>query len=178
MSLFTDFEEEEIILLVSLPYRVGMWISHVDDDADTEHDDQREAVALQAVLKDIAKDKNKPFTATVVQETLKYPEMWEQWGGEQKDVLDDVQKANALIKGRMPAENIKNFRKSILDVAKTVALAFSESGGDGYDVERESMLGGLVVKIRDLLNKTPDNPDNISVKERAALQKLMQTLKS
>ncbi|MEM6781253.1 MAG: hypothetical protein AAF569_05270 [Pseudomonadota bacterium] len=176
MSIFTDFLEEEIILLVSLPYRVGVWMSQVDDDASTDRDDEREQRALEAVMKQIAADKKQtPFASAVVQETLTYPDHWAGWGQQIDTLMDDIAKATALIDDRLPQDNAQNYRKCLLTVASAVAHAYGEFE-EAESEEKPSFFGNLMNKISDKVNVLSDDPDNMSPAEQDAMKKLRTAL--
>ena len=53
MSALSNFSEDEIELLASVPYKAGAWISHADDE-EGEDDDERELKALESIIKEIA----------------------------------------------------------------------------------------------------------------------------
>ena len=46
-------QPEESLLIIALPYKVGVWMSHTDD-VEGELDDEREMKALEHILKSIA----------------------------------------------------------------------------------------------------------------------------
>lgn len=178
MSIFTDFLEEEIVLLVSLPYRVGVWMSQADDDASTERDDEQEQRALEAVLRKMAGEKDEtPFVAAVARETLTYPDYWSDWGQQLDTLMDDIQKALVLVDGRLPKENARNYRKCLWGVAKAVAHAFGEFEGAEEDT-KPSFIGKLLDKISDKKGVLDDNPENMSPAEREALKKLRKALQA
>ncbi len=178
MSIFTDFLEEEIVLLVSLPYRVGVWMSQVDDDASTERDDEREQDALEAVLRQMAADKEQaPFVADVARETLTYPDYWSEWGQQLDTLMDDIEKALLLIDGRLAKDNARNYRKCLWGVAKAVAYAYGEFEG-AEEPEKPSFIGKILGRISDKKDPLDDNPENMSPAEREALKKLRKALQA
>ena len=63
MTTLSDFSASELELLVSLPYKVGVYVSHADDE-DGEVDDEREMAALESCIKAIASlREDKPFAS-------------------------------------------------------------------------------------------------------------------
>lgn len=177
-SVFTDFLEEEIVLLVSLPYRVGVWMSQADDDASTERDDEREQRALEAVLKNIADSKKQtPFTSAVAEETLRYQNMWSGWGEQLETLFPDLKQAMYLIDDRLPKENAGNYRKCLIDTATAVAMAYGEFE-ENAEPEKSSFFGNLMTKINDKLHPLSEDPENLSASEQEALKKLREALKA
>lgn len=178
MSVFTDFLEEEIVLLVSLPYRVGLWMSQVDDDASTERDDVREQLAMEAIMKRMEADKKQtPFVAAVVKETLTYKEMWPEWGQNLDTLMQDIEHAKRLIDDRLPTDNAANYRKALIDVASAVAFAYGEFE-EAESAEKPSFFGNLMNKISDKINVLSEDPDNMSPAEQEALKKLRKALQA
>lgn len=177
MSLFVDFLEEEVVLLVSMPYRIGLWISQVDDDEATERDDEREQRALEAALTTIAKNKKQPFVASIVRETLTYKNMWAEWGAQPGPLLDDVRQTMRMVEERMAVDNIENFRKGMLYIARAVALAYGEFE-EAATQEKPSFFGVLMTKISDRVHVLPTDPNNISEAEEEALKKLREALQA
>lgn len=178
MALFTDFLEEEAAFLISLPYRVGVWISHSDDHADTERDDEREQRALLSVLTAMANNKSAPFVAAIAQETLTYQSYWSQWGTNTQEaaILKDVAKAMAMVAGRMPEDNTDNFRKCLLHVAKTVAGAYGEFSD--IPAPGRGILGALTDRVMGALGRMQTDPGNISAAEGDAIKKLRAALQA
>jgi hypothetical protein len=76
MSNIDKFTEEERLLLVSLPYRVGMWLSEADDE-EGEHDDEQEMEALEEILVNFSgSEAGTPMTREIAGHTLKSREKW------------------------------------------------------------------------------------------------------
>ena len=177
MSVFTDFLEEEVVFLVSLPYRVGLWMSYVEDDASTDRDDEREKRALESVMLEISKNtKEAPFVSAVVGESLAYKDLWTDWGAQNQSLLDDVKKAMVLVTQRMADDNIENFKQAILRVAQSVALAHGEF--EDIQDESPSFFNNLISKVSDKLSSSSEDPDNISPAEQVALKKLREALQA
>ena len=177
MSVFTDFLEEEIILLVSMPYRTGLWMSHQDDDESTERDDQKEMIAMEAVLKKIAGQKKQtPFLSAVVAETLAYQNLWPQWAQGEESFLSDAKKVAQLVEGRMAVDNALNYRNGLVQVANAVALAYGEFGAEDEAASKPSFLGNIVNKLSDKMTALSGDADNMSLEEQEALKRLKSAL--
>ncbi len=179
MAYLNDFSEEERSRIVSLSVRLGYYISHVDDAAHTIRDDEREHLALQKALESILKSAGRDgFVSDVAAGVLASRGDWAVWEQAAAAALDDVPSVLALIDSRLPPEPGRAYRKMLYFLSAVVAQAASEDGGVD-DLRKEVMGGGLLMRLMDRLSVRTDLklPQNISKKEREALQKLRQYLK-
>jgi hypothetical protein len=174
MALLNDFQKEDVETIISLPYRVGVWIAHADDVQSTKRDEKREEKALKAVLNSLESNKRKwPFLAEVVDETLDNKRLWPKWAARQ-DLHGDIARACAVIAEHQPAETVVQFKKALFHIACTVAQA----AGDDDDLHSEALIGEIAAKLADkFFDPLAKNPENISAAEKAALQKLKDALK-
>ncbi len=179
MSYFNDFLQEELDLVLSIPVRVGFWISHSEDVEGTSRDDEKERLALEKVLSVIQdKTARDSFTHEIVSAALDHKELWQAWEKSAFNVLQDIPKAIGLVRDRLPEDALRGYQKAVYYIANIVAQAACEQGGED-DLSKEMMGGGLFSKILDRLSVKTDmsTPDNVSAAEKAALQKLQQSLK-
>ena len=176
MSYFSDFLDDELRLIISIPVRAAFWISHVDDVAGTTHDEGNERAALEKVLKKIFNNTDdNAFTNDVIEEALARRDYWPQWEKSAATVLEDVPKAVKLVRDRLPADAVAGYQKAVFYIAKVVAQAAQEYKGP----EAAQLAPGFFARIVDRLSVKTDlqEPENISDSEKAALQKLMAALK-
>ena len=176
MSYFSDFLDDELRLVISIPVRAAFWISHADDVAGTSHDEGNELAALEKVLKKIFKNTDDDaFTNDVIEEALARRDYWPEWEKSCATVLDDVPKAIKLLRDRLPADAVAGYQKAVMYIAKVVAQAAQEYKGP----QAAHLSPGFFGRIMDRLSVKTDlkEPENIRDSEKAALQKLLQALK-
>lgn len=180
MATYLDeLRDEDRVLVVSLPVRIGEWVSRTHDIAGTDRDDRKEAIALEKTLRKIVeKSGDRAFTNDVAEYALASKELWPRWDAGEEGVFRDLGIALSAVDSALPAHAGKSYRKMLYFIAVSVAQASSETG-DGDDLSRSMIGGGLVQKILDVLSVKTDLsvPENISDREKAALQKLLQRLK-
>ncbi len=177
MDKFQSLNAEERELVVSLPYRVGVWIS-LTDDVESGEDDGRESHVLTSVLQSMAKRTEKmPFTAAVLAETLSAKDRWKAWEDCNFQVPDDCRRAMALLQPHLDKTEFQNYRVALMQVAKSIAHAASELA-DGYEYKDS---GSFLGKIASFFEKMGDSgkadPMNVSAAEDAALQELAEALR-
>ncbi len=179
LSVFSRNEKQ---LLVSLPYKVGMWVSYADD-VDGQEDDMLEARALEACIKAVARlHDDKPFVKTVAAETLRRSEDWERWGAQAFHALSEVEAAMKLLGGHLAADQLENYKAMLMEIASVVAQASGEFDSFDEDEGEEGGFADIVGKIIDgfkgLSHGDENHPMNVSASEEAALNDLRAVLKS
>lgn len=178
-TYFSDFQSEELSLILSIPYRSGIWMSHVDDIPGTVRDEAKERMALEAVLDRILNASGgKSFVRGVVHEIIVHKAEWSGWADMANTVLDDLGRAVSLVDNRLPKAEALQYRKCIFHVAKTVAMAAHE--GDAPSAGLDQIIGGKFLgRLADWVSARSGEqiPANISLAERKALSELLQRLK-
>lgn len=178
MSVLSEMNPEERGLLIGLPYRVGVWMSHSDDEGGDE-DDIKELKTLENVIKSIAKaHEESSFVQEVAQETLKRKEKWETWAAHSFDILADCEHAVALLKRTVNEDDFKDYCKTVLHIAEAVAAAYGEFGMGAE--EEESRFGSFLNKVVGKFKGEEAEIDfmNISPAEEDALERLRTALRS
>ena len=178
MTDLTKFSNEELGLIVSVPYRVGVWVSNVDDNTGSKIDDRNERKALEATISALASKSQKlPFAAAIMGEVEKNKAVWPSWDNATSSdvILTDVEKAIIICKEKASAGAVKQYKKTIWQVGIVVAQAYGEQVDPDNEMHVNrffqwmgSMGGGA---------KLGKNPENMSDKEKQALNKLRQILK-
>lgn len=176
MSSFSDMKPEDRGLLIGLLYRVGIWMSHAEDESG-EGDDVRELKALEYIIRSIARaHDDSSIIDEIAQETLKRKEKWSVWTKHSFDILGDCQKAVAVLKSNAAPKDLRDYRKALVHVAEAVAAAHGEFGMD--IPHEESRLAAFLTKVVDRIKGEQAEADfmNISPAEEDALERLKVAL--
>jgi hypothetical protein len=178
MSSLSVLSEEEKELVVGLPYRVGVFVSHADDEGG-EEDDEKEMKALERILTSIAKQHQKsPFIKEVLEKTIEKKYNWQVWSEQSFNVTQDTEKTIRLLREKVDESDWKMYRGLLIRVGRTVAEAYGEFG----EFEDEESSGFLSKVIDKISNKNDDLEDeshmNISAAEDAALSSLATAISS
>lgn len=178
MTNLKNFTKEEHALLVSVPYRVGIWISNSDDNEKTKFDDKRERQALSlAVSKLAGRSKKMPFAAKIMQDIQSYKGMWANWEDHhlEKDILSDLQKAIMLCREKASKNDLNQYKYAVWQVGIVVAQSF----GEHIDPDREMHVNHFFTWIGSMVSgpSLGKNPENMSPAEKIALKKLRAVLK-
>lgn len=174
MTSLADFSKEEADLLISLPYKAGMWVSH-SEDHDGEKDDTHENKALTACLRQFAgMGDGKPLFAQVIKETLRREDKWAEWADQSFTLVQDIQKAVSILRGKASVDEIKFFKRSLMEIGTAVAQASDEFSDDAAS---EGIFGKILSKFSGLADHDEGHPMNVSASEDSALEKLRAALK-
>lgn len=126
MAFLEQFSTEDRDLIVSIPYRAGVWVSMVDDDGggEAEHD---EIDALENILAEKARGMfESAFVHEVMAETASRQQDWPQWAGQMDTVLADCTKAVGVVGGKLSEKDLDAYRMHIMAIGLEVAKAFRE----------------------------------------------------
>lgn len=180
MTFLQQLPNDDRELLISLPYRVGVWLSHIDDHGGDEADDE-EKRALASIIDGFTRD---VFGSEVVQyimmETLEKKDHWEAWANNTDDIHKDCQRAIDILNEAVEEKEVSAFKRRLIEIAEAVALAFREY--DSLDFMTKMKVYLLYYKEKYKANKRKqsfksiDQFLNISLKERQALYHLADTL--
>jgi hypothetical protein len=126
MGFLKDFSRDERDLVISLPYRVGLWVSSSDATGGTDSNLQEE-VALEKAINSIAQGMfESAFVHEIMAETFLRREDWRSWSVNVKNVPQDCVKAVKVLQSRIPQRDVDAYRHILMQVGLEVARAFRE----------------------------------------------------
>ncbi len=169
--------------IVSLPYRVGLWVSE-SDKTGGEDSENKEMRALASILNGYTED---VFGSEVVQfvmsETLARKGEWERWSANLDRVPDQCRLAVDMLEERVDPKELNAFKQHIMEIGEAVALAFREYNRTMPLKEKALIyMNYYKGKMKAALSKRPYRSLqeflNISAQERHALSTLAKSLGS
>jgi hypothetical protein len=176
LSLFLP---EHVDKLSGLFYRVGLWMSHVDD---TDVEDTSELAEYAVLLKTIERVSNSAKMPSLIQDLalhcLKTKERYAEWGKMEYHLLEDVYEAIHLLRAKTDAHHFNGYRAALMLVANAVAKAYREEADqEGLGA---TLFERLAEKITNFFMSATDRAYyeelNISPAEDTALTDLRETL--
>ena len=175
MTRLSDFSTDEIELIASLPYKVGIWISHAED-MDGEDDDEKETKILSTCLRRFAKMQDEgSLLGQVMAESLRREDKWADWADQSYNVLNDIKTALPILRGKANVEEIKSLKRALMEIGTAVASA----GGEFAMFNEEKTPGifsRLISKLSGLGRDDSGDPMNVSATEDSALNDLRAVL--
>lgn len=180
MSELERFTPQDQDLLIGLFYRVGIWISHIDDTDEGTASEEKELAKLLHVLGVVAKsDSAGSLVNDLASEAIRQNTSHARWAKMTDDILSDVRQARVIIKAHGTQQEYVSFGKALMMIGTSVARAFREESdmeekGGGY-------LSWLTEKASNLTQALTDREAhkdmNISPAEDTALNELLTALK-
>lgn len=169
---------EEYHLLVSVPYRVGVWISFCDENKKSKLDDKIENKALEGMIATMAAMHRKmPFASLVMKEIRLQSALWSTWQGqaEEAHVLEDTHKALVLCRTKAAKGDVAQYKHAVWQTA----LAVAQAHGEHVDPDNEMHVDRFFAWLSSFISapKLAKAPENISRDEKIALKKLHALLK-
>ncbi len=182
MSYLEHFTQEQRELLVSLPYRVGLWVSE-SDQGGGDHSSEAEMQTLETLIMGYAEDFLKSeFVEEVMRGTLARKETWPAWSRSLDNVPQQCQAAINMMQDHIESKDVLSFRQTLMEVARAIAMAYRELDEQTNTIAMlrvHSLHYWLRLKayIRKEQPPSLDEIMNISRSEHKVLQKLATVLK-
>lgn len=182
MSFLETLTDNQRHILVSLPYRAGLWVSQSDKSGGGDSD-ARELQVLDNIISGFAADMFGSETVQLIMmETVRRKEQWPAWAKQVSSVLEDSRFALDVIAQYADAKDVAAFRNHLMEIGEAVALAFREYDSLGVGAK----VALYIDFLRSRLKKPPPGQNvryktlheffNISPSERRALGTLADAL--
>ncbi|MGH1402816.1 MAG: hypothetical protein ACRBDL_01085 [Alphaproteobacteria bacterium] len=181
MSFLDEISVDQRRLLVSLPYRVGLYVSQSDETGGDESDDL-EMAALDSIVTAYAQE---VFGAETVQyvigETVARKAEWKGWSDNLSGIHEDCHRAIDILSDVVDDKEISAFKRHLLEIGESVALAFREYGEKTPFLTKVKMYlyylkGKKHARKYDYIYKDWEQFINISLDERKALEGVASAL--
>lgn len=180
MSFLDNLTDNQRDTLISLPYRVGLWVSQSDISGGDDSSGQERQV-LANIIHGVASDM---FGSEVVQivmtETIKNKDQWPKWAQQSSAVPEDCAFAMDVIRQYADAKDATAFKNHLMEIGEAVALAFREYDQMGFGQKLSLYIAYLSTKFKARPKSRPRRTLreylSISPGERKALMTLAQSL--
>ena len=181
MNFLDQLTEDQRTLLVSLPYRAGLFVSQ-SDNAGGDDSDDAEMQALDNIITGYSQE---IFCAETVQyivsETVRRKSEWPAWSDNLGEIGNECHKALDILYDSVGEKEVNAFKNHLIEIGESVALAFKEYGKGTplLDKVKVRMIYYREKRAADKLGITYKNWDQfiyISLDERRALRSLATAL--
>ena len=166
-------------LLIALPYRIGLWISHFDEQGD-DTAEKNEKQALDEIVSYLARDNTStPFVTDYFEDALRASPGAATLDCSEEAVLSDTKKAMRIIRDNVSDKDKQATQKALLTVAEVVAQAYGEFGEDDTGSAGEGWMSSIknaLGKLKGVSYVSMERPFNISPEEKVALDQLEDVL--
>jgi hypothetical protein len=176
IEIFSQLSPADEELLISLPYRIGLYVSHADVTGGWDAQES-EIQSLTDILRDYSNDFCKTeFSQKVFMDCLAMRGKWPVWSQDAESVPAQLDRAMRLLQPMMSEKELAGFCEVLGDIALAVAMAFREAADSGN--ENRPIVREILARIGAVLSeKDPLDHINISGRERAALKKIACSLR-
>ena len=180
MSFLDNLDYDQRQLLVSLPYRVGQWVSQSDTSGGDVSDEEELRVLKNLLIGFSGETFGCETVQYIISETVKQQREWPVWDKEIANVPKDCKAAVSLLKLHVDDKEVSGFKRHLMEVGEAVALAFREVENLGFLSEIRLKLLYMKQKYKAQKDghvyKTYDEFLNISARERVALELVASSL--
>ncbi len=131
MAFLEKFSAEERTLLVALPFRVGLWISQIDEIGNPGASEEERRVLETVIARQAGGMFHSAFAHEIMAELWAGRPQWDQWDKDLDQVLRQCASAARMINLRLTRRDLDAYRATLMYIATEVAKAFREKGGRG-----------------------------------------------
>lgn len=178
--MLEQLSPDQKLVIVSLPYRVGVLVSKCDQSGGRAANVQ-ELEALANILEGFTQQVfGSELLQYVMAGTMENKERWGEWAADLGAIYTDCEKAVDILHGLSDAKDVGAYRTRLMEIGETVAVAFREFEVMGFGEKLKAYLSYMSARGKARKLKQPyksfDDFLNISMKERAVLQKIAKAL--
>ncbi len=181
MTILNVLSDDQRDNIVSLPYRVGIWISE-SDHSGGDHSDAREIQALGNILNAFSEELFGAETVQhIISETLKRQKEWPAWSKNIKNIEQDCRLAIDVLYHKIDKKEVNAFKQYLFEIGEAVALAFREYDATQPPLEKlptytAYWLARMKAGMQGKTYKSLDQFLNISPAERKTLAALVKAM--
>ena len=181
MSFLDEISVDQRKLIVSLPFRVGLYISQSDETGGDESDDL-EMEALDSIVTAYAQEVFGAETVQyVISETVARKGEWSGWSDDLDSIQSECYRAIDILADVVDDKEVTAFKRHLIEIGESVALAFREYGENTPFFDKMRMYlyylkGKRHAKRFNYNYKQWEQFINISLDERKALERVASAL--
>ncbi len=126
MAFLEAFSDDEKTLLVSLPYKAGVWIS-LSDQKGAGAAAAHELKTIESVIKTLSEGMfRSAFVHEVMSETHLRHDDWVSWAEQTGNILDESRRAVSVLKAKAMPQDAEAYVQTVMSIAYETAYAFRE----------------------------------------------------
>ncbi len=181
MNFLDELTPEQRTLLVSLPYRVGLYVSR-SDNTGGDDSDEAELKALDDIITGYSQEVFGAETVQyVISETVRRKSEWASWSENLGDIGSECHRALDVLYEAVDEKEVNAFKHHLLEIGESVALAFREYGNSTPFIDKLKVyiiyqIESFNAKKRGIPYKNWEQFINISLDERKALRSVAMAL--
>ncbi len=138
MDFIERLEQEEVDMLIKMPYRIGYWVSQSDTTGGDESEES-ELAALATIVRGYSEDFCKSeFVQRIMELTVENKGKWPEWQSNLNLVPNECRQLIAKLSDELPPREMDALRSNLYEIGLSVALAYREIDEDAFltDVQK------------------------------------------
>ncbi len=176
-EIFSQISPTDEETLISLPYRVGLYVSYSDISGGWDAQ-EKELQALTGILRAYSEDFCKSeFSQKVLMDSLCARDRWPAWSQNIENVPQESARIVKLLTPIFNDSELNEFKEVLVEIALAVAMAFRETGPEMQPMPDQL---GFTDLLRRIIGAHPTEDPlshvNISATEKSALLGLCASL--
>ncbi len=177
-DVFSRLSADDQKILISLPYRVGLYVSFSDVTGGWDAQ-EKELQSLTDILREFSEDYCKTeFSQKVLMESLQSRGEWPSWSQRIEKLPEEADHIVGRLQSIFPEKELYAFKEVLVDIALAVAMAFRENTEEEA-AQKQSLHHAVRNALGRLAGKKASDPlehVSISRNEREALSRLCVAL--
>ena len=176
IEIFSQLSPADEELIISIPYRIGLYVSHADVTGGWDAQDS-EIQSLTGILRDYSNDFCKTeLSQKVLMDCLAARAKWPSWSHKVDEVPSQISHIVTMLETMLSEKELRGFFDVLIDIGLAVAMAFRE--GSGEEEGERPLVREILARIGTALTEQdPLSHINISESERSALKKLTRAMR-
>jgi len=176
MDVLNNLSAEQRTLIVSLPYRAGLWVSHSDEEGGDEAQ-QKELTALANLIDGFVQQVfGSELLQYIMSETLKRKDEWESWSANLDQLPAECVEALSILREHVGEKDVTVYAMRLMEIGEAVAVAFREHADPTPGQYVSYALSRIKARLQKVPVKSLDQYLSISAQERKALGALASAL--
>ena len=183
MAFLEKFSEDDRLRIITLPYRIGLWVSAQDETGGIQSN-FAEKIAIHEIIEKKSTQTSGMFGSAFVHEVMSdlylRREEWASWDIDEDALLDDMMQMIKIISQTLSPKDAQEYAQSALRIGRHVALAYREFDHKASFGEYMGAKFRISIdKVISLFTKQQYESDkllNISIEEDRALTQLSETI--
>lgn len=178
-EIISQLSPDQEKMLISLPYRVGLYVSYADVTGGWDAQ-ELEGQTLVSILREFSQDFYKTeFAQKILMDTLSSRDQWHSWARDVDNLPAQISEIKDVLMGLMDVEEVTQFHDVLISIGMAVAMAFRENKEDGDEMKLHNpfRIGQLIAKlVGDRKSSNQLSHINISSSEKEAVLRLVQSM--
>ncbi|MCB9983440.1 MAG: hypothetical protein H6861_07195 [Rhodospirillales bacterium] len=126
VDVLDQLSAQQRTLIVSMPYRAGLWVSHSDDEGGDEAH-EKELTALANLIDGFSQQVfGSEMLQYIMHQTLARKDEWESWSGDIDKVPEECKQALEILRAHVDEKDVKVYAMRLMELGEAVAVAFRE----------------------------------------------------